>query len=231
MKKTIIITGAAGNLGRTITSKLLEQGYAVNAVLGPSDNPDFIKHQNLVSNSVNLLNQDDSNEFIHYVTDYLREDVEALICLVGGFATGNIEDTGSDSIQRMIDLNFKTAYHVVRPMIGYCKKHGKPLKVILIGSRPAISPSEGKNLVAYGLSKSLLVQLAEYINIETNETGINVSVIVPSTMDTPGTRAAMPNAQPGDWVPLEEVYETIFFVLSNAGGMMREPIYKLYNKA
>ncbi len=231
MKKTIIITGAAGNLGSYVTTRLLEEEYFVHAALGPKDDVDFITHRNLISNKVNLLDSDSSEEYIHYVTDYQREEPEAIICLVGGFTSGPIENTASDIIQKMIDLNFKTVYHVIKPLVEQCIKKSKPLKIILVGSRPGIEAAEGKNMVAYGLSKSLIFRLAEYINEDTNATGINASIIVPSTMDTPGTRAAMPNADTSNWVPLKEVAETISFVLSETGQMMRKPIYKLYNKS
>ncbi len=100
-----------------------------------------------------------------------------------------------------------------------------------MGSRPAIEPQEGKGLLAYSLAKSLLFKLADYINAENVDGNIMVSVIVPSTLDTLGTRAAMPKADPSKWVPTSNVAETVSFILSDTGTMMRNPIYKLYNKS
>ncbi|MEM9363375.1 MAG: SDR family NAD(P)-dependent oxidoreductase [Bacteroidota bacterium] len=231
MKKTIIVTGAAGNLGKTITENLLREGYDVVASIGPMDNPQFMIDNNLTTKQVDLLDENASRDFIHHVIDIQKSEVESLICLVGGFTVGNIDETSSESVQKMIDLNFKTTYHVVRPIVKEFMAKGKPLKIILIGSRPGLLSEEGKDLVAYSLSKSLIFSLADFINEDTNETGISASVIIPSTMDTPGTRKAMPDADFSRWVPKEQVYQTVSFILSEAGTMMRKPIYKLYNKA
>lgn len=231
MKNTVIITGAAGNLGKTITKSLLEQGYKVQAAIGPKDDINFLEHINLKTNKVNLLDASSSNEFIHFINDYRRDEVVALICLVGGFTTGNILETESTTVRSMIDLNFITAYNVTKPMIEHCKKNNKGLQIIFIGSRPAILPEQGVNLIAYGLAKSLLFKFADYINTKTNSTNISASVLVPSTIDTPGTRRAIPDEDPGLWVPMEHLASTISFILSETGQMMRDPVYKIYNKS
>ena len=231
MKKTVIVTGAAGNLGKDITANLLKDGYAVEAIVGPKDDTKFIDHIQLKAHKINLLNSDETLDFINSVVANQSKNVVAVICLVGGFIKGDISRTMVEDIQKMFDLNFKTVYNVTKPLIDSCKKENKPLQIIFIGSRPGIHSEEGKELVAYGLSKSLIFRLAEYIDEDANTTGINASVIVPSTLDTPGTRSAMPEADPNQWVPVDEVSNTIAFILSDSGKMMRNTVYKLYNKA
>lgn len=230
MNSTVIITGAAGNLGRAITKRLLDDGHHIHATLGSQDDPGFIEHENLVSQAVNLLDENSAEVFVEKIMEK-HDSVHALICIVGGFAQGGIEDADGESIQKMIHLNFESAYFTVRPLIKRSKAIGTPLHIIFIGARPAINPEEGKSLVAYGLSKSLLFKLAEYINMETNATGISASVIVPSTLDTPGTRAAMPNSDPSKWVTTEKVADSVTFLLSDTGKMMRQSVLKIYNKA
>ncbi len=131
----------------------------------------------------------------------------------------------------MIDLNFFSAFHLVQPLVARHRELGRPLQLVFIGSRAAILPAQGKDLLAYSLSKSLLLRLAEFINEETNATGIQASVILPSTLDTPATRQAMPDADFSDWVPLQRVSETVDFILSEPGRMLRSPIFALYNQA
>ena len=209
MKETIIITGAAGNLGKTISSSLLNDGYHVHAVLGPNDDPEYLKDTNLRSEKVNLLNADDSRNFIDKITSKKNENVIALICLVGGFSQGTIANTNWENIQKMMNLNFGTMYNVAQPLLSFYKKNKRPLQLILVGSRPALNPNEGKEYLAYALAKSLLFKFADFINVDTNQDNIVVSIIVPSTMDTPGTRAAMPDVDPKLWVPTENVAKTI----------------------
>lgn len=230
MKKSLIITGAGGNLGRTVTQRMLNLGYALEATLGPHDKADFIAHDALRSEKVNLLDETAAAEFVSQVKS--RCDVlSGAILLVGGFTPGGFKESDAAAIDKMINLNFKTAYFMIRPLLEVFEEQQNGGRIILIGTRPVLNISEGKNLIAYSLSKSLLFKLAEYINSYGSKFGITVTVIVPSTLDTPGTRSAMPDADFSKWVPTEQVADTIEFILSEAGGMMRETVIKLYNKA
>lgn len=230
MKKTVIISGAAGNLGTSVTTFLLEKGYHVKALLGPNDDPNFIIHEKLNCESVNLTSVDDSKGFIKKTCNNEERHVVALICLVGVFKDGNINTTSFDDIQKMINLNFGTAYNLIQPLLSQMNKEDKEVQIILIGSKPALVDEDGKDLLAYSLSKSLIFKLADLINADPSS-HTKVSVIVPSTIDTPATRKAMPDSNPTNWVPLENINDTISFILSDAGKMMNNQTYKLYNKS
>jgi hypothetical protein len=57
------------------------------------------------------------------------------------------------------------------------------------------------------------------------------SVIAPSTIDTPVNRQSMPDADPADWVRPGEIAALMDFICSEEGNALREPVYKIYNKA
>jgi NAD(P)-dependent dehydrogenase (short-subunit alcohol dehydrogenase family) len=103
--------------------------------------------------------------------------------------------------------------------------------LVYIGARPAIEASQGKDLVAYGLSKSLLFKLAEYINAEAKGKNITATVVAPSTLDTPLNRKSMPDTDPSVWVKPSELAEILEFAVSEKSGPMREQIIKVYNNA
>jgi NAD(P)-dependent dehydrogenase (short-subunit alcohol dehydrogenase family) len=88
-----------------------------------------------------------------------------------------------------------------------------------------------KGAVAYGLSKSLIFRLAELLNAEAKSADIVTSVIVPSTIDTPENRAAMPDADFSTWVQPTMIAETIAYYASENARHLREPVIKVYNKA
>ncbi|MGB3081284.1 MAG: SDR family NAD(P)-dependent oxidoreductase, partial [Saprospiraceae bacterium] len=129
-----------------------------------------------------------------------------------------------------ISLNFKTAWFIIKPLMTHFKKSGGG-QIILIGARPAINPDEGKNVVAYSLSKSLLISLAEIINTEGKNAGITASIIIPGILDTAPNRKAMPDADFEGWVKTSTVAETISFILSDAGKALRQPVFKVYNRS
>lgn len=230
MKKSLIITGAAGNLGKTVTQRMLDLGFAVEATLGSRDSSDFIDHKALKSEKVNLLDEAAAEAFVKQV-DSRCDELSGAVLLVGGFTPGGFKESDGATVEKMIQLNFFTAYYMIRPLLEVFEKQESGGRIILIGTRPVLNISEGKNLVAYSLSKSLLFKLAEYINSYGSKKGITVTVIVPSTLDTPGTRSAMPEMDFSKWVPTDKVADTIEFIFSDAGGMLRETVIKLYNKA
>ncbi|MEL7123103.1 MAG: SDR family NAD(P)-dependent oxidoreductase [Bacteroidota bacterium] len=228
--KNIIITGAAGNLGKTVTQYLLDEGYNIEATLGSHDSEDFIVHDKLSSQHLNLLDEDKVEEYVKEV--HAKHDtIDAAVLLVGGFMPGGFKQTTKKDLERMYKLNFETAFFLVKPLLEIFEKQAEGGKFIFIGTRPALNPKEGKNLIAYSLSKTLLFRLAEIVNAYGEDKQIQASVIVPSTMDTPGTRSAMPDADFEKWVPTKNVAETIAFLLSETGGMLRDTIVKIYNRS
>lgn len=228
--KNIIITGANGNLGLAVTKKFLDKGYQVIAtVIHENAKADLGLNENLQIEIVNLASEDETNSFVQRVLDEYKK-IDAAIMLVGGFAVGNISSTTTKDIQKQISLNFETAYHVTRPLFQHMIQNNYG-RLIYIGARPALNPDAGKGLLAYGLGKSLIFKLTEFLNEEARGKNVTASVIVPSTIDTPANRKSMPDADPNEWIKPEQLAAVIDFVISEPGSPLRETVLKVYNNA
>jgi len=228
--KTIIVTGANGNLGMAVTNELLDKGYRVIAtVANETGRKDFGANDHLDVQAVNLTNEEETSVFVAAnIGRY--EKIDAAILLVGGFANGHIDSTTGEEIRKQISLNFDTAYFVTRPLFQHMMDNNSG-RIVFIGARPALIASQGKGLLAYGLSKSLLFKLAEYLNEESKGKNISVSVVVPSTIDTSINRKSMPEANPGNWVSPQQIAQTLEFLVSDKSSALRETIFKVYNNA
>jgi NAD(P)-dependent dehydrogenase (short-subunit alcohol dehydrogenase family) len=226
---TILITGANGNLGQAVTHHLLDKGYSLMAA-GAGSAEDLPSHDRLKFHQADLIDEATALGFAEKV---IREsgDLEAAVLLVGGFAMGKLVDTSKDELEKMIGLNFYTAYHLVRPLLKHFLSRPEGGQIILVGSRPGLDAASGKDFFAYSLSKSMIFKLAEFINAEGRKKNVTATVIVPSTIDTPATRKAMPDTDFSSWVPPERIAEVISFALTPAGKMLRENILKVYNRA
>jgi NAD(P)-dependent dehydrogenase (short-subunit alcohol dehydrogenase family) len=212
--KTVIITGANGNLGSAVTNEFLNKGYRVVAtVAAESMRADLAPHEQLEIQVVDLMNEEAAAIFIATVIGKYAT-VDAALLLVGGFAMGNIAATGGSDIEKQIALNFNTAYYAARPLFRQMIEQNNG-RIIFIGARPAIEAAQGKNLVAYGLSKSLLFKLAEYLNEEAKGKNVTVTVVAPSTLDTPLNRKSMPDTDPGIWVKPSALAEILEFIVSD----------------
>jgi NAD(P)-dependent dehydrogenase (short-subunit alcohol dehydrogenase family) len=226
--KTILITGATGNLGNSVTKTFLDKGYQIIATTTSKNGLKELPSQ-VQGEVVDLTNEQEAEQLIGRIIQQHKK-IDAALMLVGGFAMGKIKDTGFEQIQKQIDLNFKTAYHVTRPVLEQMEKQ-KSGRLVFIGSRPALVTKDGKNMIAYALSKSMLFKLAEYINEEVKGKNIAAAVVAPSTLDTPENRKSMPDADPSRWVSTAELAGIIEFICSDAARAMKEPVVKVYGEA
>ncbi len=230
MKKTILVTGAAGNLGTTVVRKLDEAGYRILATLGPSGGGDTFAGLDVKTEKLDLSDAVATQSFVQKITADKTRDLAGAVLLVGGFAMGDLGETSVSEVRNMFTLNFETAFNAVKPLFEYFKNKGGG-QFVLIGARPAIEPADGRRMVAYALSKSLVFELAEIINAEGKNHNVTATVLVPSTIDTPANRKSMPEADTGKWVSPEAIADAIVFLFSSAGRQLRDGVLKMYNNS
>lgn len=228
--KNIIVTGANGNLGQAVARKLLDSGHRVLAIVRNESSRSLLPaHANLEVHLADLSDEHAADALVDKITS-THNRIDAACMIAGGFAMGDLEATSGDLLKKQFSLNFETAYYLSRKLFPHMM-HTKYGRLIFIGARPALLASAGKQMIAYGLSKSLLFKLAEYMNAEGKGNQVTATVIVPSTIDTPDNRAAMPEANPSDWVKPEAIAELIELIVSEKGDPLREVVLKVYNNS
>ncbi len=227
---SIIITGANGNLGHTVVNRLLKDGYHLYVTAGHSGAGNLPVDEKLDISVVDLLKEGPAREFVE---SSLKKDpgIRAAVLLVGGFAMGKMADTNKAELEKMIGLNFYSAYNIVRPLLAHFLNRPEGGQFILFGSRPGLIAGLGINSFAYSLSKAMIFKLAEFINAEGKNKEVSATVIVPSTIDTESNRKAMPDADFSKWVPAENIADAVSFSLSETGRMMRESILRIYHRS
>jgi NAD(P)-dependent dehydrogenase (short-subunit alcohol dehydrogenase family) len=229
-RKSVIITGANGNLGRVVTGLFLDLRYQVVAIVhNESGKKEFPSNDLLQIEVADLSDEDTTQKLITRIIEQKGKIYGALL-LAGGFVPGKIIKVSTPDIRKMISLNFETAYTLTRNLLPHMIENDFG-RLVFMGARAAIKPDEGKNSVAYGLSKSLLFTLAEYINAESKGKDITATVIVPSTIDTIENRKAMPDADFTKWVQARDLAAIMNFILSGESSALRETVLKVYNKA
>lgn len=228
--KTAIITGASGNLGQAVVGKFIKEGFNVIGTVLSSDtgHMDYpATHFETVA--VDLTNEDDAQRFVDAVIGK-HGNIDVAVLTVGGFAKGKIAETKTSDILNQYKLNFESAYNIARPVFVQMMRQGNG-RIFIIGSKPGLDAKNGKGMIAYGLSKSLIFRLAELMNDEAKGTDVVTSVIVPSTIDTPQNRQSMPDGKYANWVKPEQIADIIWFHSDDASSVIREPVIKVYNNA
>jgi NAD(P)-dependent dehydrogenase (short-subunit alcohol dehydrogenase family) len=195
--KTILITGAKGNLGRALTEAFEKLGGKVVPVDLPT----------------NLLDQAQVDAVVQKaIKDFKRIDV--LCNIAGGFRMGKpVHETSDADWNFLMDLNARTVLHMVRAVVPHMIAAGGG-KIVNVG---AFAAQKGAaNMGAYIASKSAVIRLTETMAAELREKNVNVNCVLPTIIDTPQNRADMPKADPKRWVAPGDLANVILFLASDA---------------
>ena len=222
MSRNIIVAGAAGGLGRAVVDKFKREGYHVIALLRPG-------HEEPVEEADDNYQVDVTSE--EAVAEFVREyqmqyaELDAIAMLVGGFASGNVEETTQAELTKMFQLNFFSAFQMVQGFLPLVKKQQKGT-FLFVGARPALQLQDATGSLAYALSKKMVISLSEILAEEVKGTDIRTHVFVPSIIDTPANRESMPNAEFGKWVNPAEIAEAMHYAVNTPS--LRNMTFKLY---
>lgn len=215
--RVAIVTGGTGALGQAITATLLESGavvaipYAVaeeRAALEAQLAPD--RRARLLASAADVTDEAAVGKFVQAVRDR-HGRVDALVNAVGGFAGGDLVSTSRSEWERMMTLNLTSAVIACRAVLPGMIAAGSG-RIVSIASRAVIPPQGG--FIAYTVSKAAVITLTQALAQEVRGHGITVNAVLPSTMDTPANRQAMPDADRSGWVSPADVARVVAFLLS-----------------
>lgn len=230
MHRVAIITGAAGNLGTAVIDQFIHHGIVIEGtVMNQQDRDDLSLRNGVQAEIVDLSDEAAAQQFVDGVQERHKR-IDACVCLVGGFAMGTINDTDEEALQHMFKLNFMTAYNTLRPAFAHMKQRNFG-RIVLVAAKPALEPEAAGGTLAYALAKGQLVNLAKILNEEGRPHNIVTGVVVPSIIDTPANRQAMPNANFEDWVTPTAIAKQIGHLCSTNSVALREPLLKIYGNA
>lgn len=218
--KTVIVTGAAGALGRVVAESLARQGARLALV----DREERAVELERLSSSLGRAKAYAFDATLPEAWETSLDDASAslgelggAVLIAGGWAGGRdlADEKDAGTLRRMLETNLVSAERALSATATRLREHGAG-SIVLIGSKNVERPWDGRGAAAYTASKSALVALARAAAAELLERGVRVNVVMPSTIDTPANRAAMPSAHHERWVRPEALADVIAFLLSDA---------------
>ena len=217
-KRVVFITGAVGNLGVAVARAFLSQGAHLVLCDRAGDRLDKVfaglsPEEHLLAGGVDVTDESSIARAVEKtVARYGRIDV--LVNTVGGYRAGKpVHETDVGTWDLMLKLNAGSVFLVSRAVIPHMigQEGGR---IISIAAGAGLKGEAGHG--AYSASKSAVIRLTESMSEELKDRGVNVNCVLPSLIDTPPNREAMPNADFDKWVTPESIAAVILFLASPA---------------
>ncbi len=232
--RNVLITGGTGFLGSAVTKAFMSLGDTVAVTYLFDDEVNrFKQHNPDLSDKVTFLYANVTEEAsvqktIDTCIDKLGH-LDILVNIVGGFVGGvDVVELEEDKWDFMMNLNLKSVFLCCRAVIPHMTGQGNG-KIVNVSARAGLKGEAG--LSAYCVSKGGVRTLTEALAAEVMDSGINVNCIMPSIMDTPMNREAMPAEDHTRWVKPDDVAKIICFLTSVDATIINGAAIPVYGRA
>ena len=224
--KHIVVSGGTGALGSAVVGLLLESGahcWIPDIHPGAPKSGDPEGERVHVYHGVDLAKEDQARQF------YAEPpSLWASIHVAGGFAMSDIADTSLDDFEKMWRMNTVSCFLSSREAVRRMRETGVGGRIINVAARPAVDPTG--SMLAYTTSKAGVASITECLALELVGDDILVNAILPSMMDTPANRSAMPDADHATWPKTSDIAKTIAFLSSPANSVTSGALVPVYGK-
>ena len=229
-RRSVVVTGAFGNLGMAVARTFREQGARV-ALLGHTAPPPAIAAEfpapHCVLGGVDLTSVASAGTAMETVRTTLG-GIDVLVNVAGGFRWQTLEQGDVDGWDAMFASNLKTA--VVSSKMALPHLLESPAgRIINVGAGVATRPA-GAGMGAYTASKAGVHKLTESLAAELKDHGITVNAVLPGTIDTPQNRADMPEADFSRWVQPAAIAAVIAFLASEQAAAVTGALIPVYGR-
>jgi NAD(P)-dependent dehydrogenase (short-subunit alcohol dehydrogenase family) len=228
-----VITGAAGNLGQAVARAFLAAGAHLVLVDHAADRlaglfPELVDSPgHLLAAGVDLTDEAAVGAMVQSALQRFGR-IDVLVNAAGGYRAGTpLHETPLEEWDFMLNLNARTLLVASRAVIPAMVAQGSG-KIVNVASRAALSGDATAG--PYSAAKAAVVRLTESMSAELKKSGIHVNCVLPSIIDTPQNRQAMPKADPSRWVAPEALADVILFLASDAARAVHGaavPVYGL----
>src|ERR1044071_4473200 len=220
--RNVVVTGGDGALGRAVVDAFAEAGAACHLpVLGAAGAE--TRPAVRVTGKVDLTDEG-------AVTAYYAglPPLWASVHLAGGYQAKPVTDTSRSDLDRQLELNLVTAFLCCREAVKGMRKSGGG-RIVNVAARVVEAPIAGA--AAYSVSKAGVAALTRALAVEVRGDGILVNAVLPSILDTPANRAAMPKADPAKWPKPDELARAILWLASPENRLTSGALVPVYGGA
>lgn len=216
MTSVIMITGASGNLGHAVAAAFTASGAQVALVDRHRDRLDAMYGPESAQRLHVVADLTDAGAVDAAATATIARfgRIDALCNIAGAFRMGPaVHETPDADWTFMFDVNARSVIHAAHAVVPHMLAAGRG-KIVNVGAFGALKGAA--NMAAYVAAKSAVIRITESMSAELRDRGINVNCVLPTTIDTPENRRAMPKADPAKWIAPADLANVIVFLASDA---------------
>ncbi len=204
-----IVTGGLGALGQAVCRRLSSDGWKV-VILDAAKGNDTTQEYAGVFAPVDLRNGVAVGAAAQGIRA-LGAPIGALVNVAGGFRWETVQDGAPETWDWLYETNLKTALVSSREFLPDLVRSGRG-RIVNVGA--AAAARAGTGMGAYAASKSAVLRLTEALAEEWKDSGVCINAVLPSIIDTPANRSAMPDADASRWVSPDALADVIAFLVS-----------------
>jgi NAD(P)-dependent dehydrogenase (short-subunit alcohol dehydrogenase family) len=233
MDRTAIVTGGTGGLGSAVVERLVRDGWRVVVPwIVESELERVPEREGLELVKADLFEADSVAEVVVRAVADSTAPLAGVVNLVGGFAApGRIHETPLEEFEEQFRLNLRATYLMTHAALPPMLKNDPPARgsIVCVGTRAALQPFKGA--AGYISSKAAVIAFAQAAAVEYRDDGVRSNAILPSVIDTPANRVAMPNADHDRWVKPTEIAGVIAYLLSDDSKAVSGAAIPVYGRA
>ena len=223
----VLVAGGTGALGGAVLRDLVDAGYEVSSTWLVERERERIEAE--LGERVTLIQADLFDDAAAAAAVEAVPDLEAVVNLVGGFASGpKVHETPTEEFARVIQLNLEPTFRLARTAMPRLMERGGGA-FVGVSARTALRPFSGA--AAYAVGKAAVLAFIQALDTEYRNDGVRCNAVLPSVIDTPANREATPDADFSKWVPPEQIARVIRFLVSDESAPISGAGIPVYGRA
>jgi len=155
--------------------------------------------------------------------------LDCMVNAVGGYAGGiKLWEMETKVFEQQLALNLRAGFVLARAAARVMVKQGSGA-ILNVASKAAVD--HGAGAAAYAASKAAAVAMIDCLAADLKGTGVRANSILPSIIDTPANRKAMPKADFSKWPKPEEIARVILFLCSDEAKLIQGASLPVYGES